>query len=74
MRIIYMEFKGKNGRKYKIHGMPNGFYRFWEAGNWQYEMRGEIALQEMIQDVGRKGGKLVYATDVNGNTITSKGE
>ena len=69
-----MEFKGKNGRKYKIHGMPNGFYRFWEAGRWVYEMKGELALKEMIQDVGRKGGRLMYAVNENGSTIVSGGK
>jgi len=70
MTWLVMEFKGKHNRKYKIRMFADGPYQFYEGGKWVYEMKGEIALQEMIKDVGRKGGHLVYAANENG-TITS---
>jgi hypothetical protein len=61
MTYSYFEFKGINNRKYRIRRFNNEAYQFWEGGRWQYEMKGDIALMEMIKDVYRKGGQLIKA-------------
>jgi hypothetical protein len=61
MTYTYFEFKGINNRKYRIRRFNNEPYQFWEGGKWQFEMKGDIALQEMINDIYRKGGQLVKA-------------
>ncbi|HET6717106.1 MAG TPA: hypothetical protein VFG90_08235 [Nitrososphaeraceae archaeon] len=70
MTFILMEFKGKHNRKYRIRQFNNGPYQFYEGGKWVYEMKGEWALQEMLKDIERKGGVLVYGASEN-STITA---
>lgn len=61
MTYSYFEFKGINNRKYKIRRFNDEAYQYWEGGRWQFEMKGDIALREMIDDIYRKGGELVKA-------------
>ena len=61
MTYTYFEFKGINNKKYRIRRFNTEPYQYWEGGKWIYEMKGDIALKEMIEDVERKGGQLVKA-------------